>query len=88
MNKTVSEIELSESIFGLKIFPDLLHQYIRYQNAKNRQGSHKTKTRSEIKGKYTIDSAELIFDRNLLEISSSSHEKFLHILIGNFIIFS
>ena len=30
------------------------------------------KVRSEIKGKYTIDSAELIFDRNLLEISSSN----------------
>ena len=27
-----------------------MHQYIRYQNAKNRQGSHKTKTRSEVKG--------------------------------------
>ena len=51
MNKRVSEIELPESVFGLKIFPDLLHQYIRYQNAKNRQGSHKTKTRSEVKGR-------------------------------------
>ena len=30
------------------------------------------KVRSEIKGKYTVDSAELIFDRNLLEISSSN----------------
>ena len=51
MNKKVSEIELPESIFSLKVFPDLLHQYIRYQGAKNRQGSHKTKTRSEVSGR-------------------------------------
>ena len=50
MNKTVSEIELPDSIFKVKVFPDLLHQYIRYQNSKNRQGSHKTKSRSEVKG--------------------------------------
>ncbi len=50
MNKKVSEIDLPESVFGIKVFPDIMHQYIRYQNAKNRQGSHKTKTRSEVKG--------------------------------------
>ena len=42
LNKNVSEIELSDSIFGVTVFPDLIHQYIRYQNAKQRQGSHKT----------------------------------------------
>jgi large subunit ribosomal protein L4 len=31
--------------------PDIIHQYIRYQNAKSRQGSHKTKTRSEVSGR-------------------------------------
>jgi len=51
LNKNVSEIELSDSIFGIKVFPDLIHQYIRYQNAKSRQGSHKTKTRSEVNGR-------------------------------------
>ena len=51
INKEVSEIEIPESIFGIKVFPDILHQYIRYQNAKKRQGSHKTKTRSEVKGR-------------------------------------
>ena len=51
MNKNISQIEIPDSIFGIKVFPDLIHQYIRYQNAKSRQGSHKTKTRSEIKGK-------------------------------------
>ena len=50
MNKKVSEVELPDSIFCIKVFPDLLHQYIRYQGAKNRQGSHKTKSRSEVSG--------------------------------------
>ena len=50
MNKNISQIEIPDSIFGIKVFPDLMHQYIRYQNAKNRQGSHKTKTRSEVRG--------------------------------------
>ena len=50
-NKKVKAIELNESIFCLKTLPDLIHQYIRYQNAKSRQGSHKTKTRSEVSGR-------------------------------------
>ncbi len=37
--------------FGVKLLPDVIHQYIRYQNAKARQGTHKTKTRSEVKGR-------------------------------------
>ena len=51
LNKSVSEIDLPDSVFGIQVFPDLIHQYIRYQNAKSRQGSHKTKTRSEINGR-------------------------------------
>ena len=51
LNKNVSEIEISDSIFGIKVFPDIIHQYIRYQNAKSRQGTHKTKNRSEVKGR-------------------------------------
>ena len=50
-NKTVGNIDLETSVFGIKILPDLIHQYIRYQNAKSRQGSHKTKTRSEVNGR-------------------------------------
>jgi large subunit ribosomal protein L4 len=50
-NKNISEIEISDTIFGIKVFPDLIHQYIRYQNAKSRQGTHKTKTRSEVSGR-------------------------------------
>ena len=33
LNKNVSEIEISDSIFNIKVFPDLIDQYIRYQNA-------------------------------------------------------
>ena len=47
----VGNIDLDKNIFGLKTFPDIIHQYIRYQNAKSRQGSHKTKSRSEVRGK-------------------------------------
>ena len=50
-NKTVGNIELDSKIFGVKKLPDLIHQYVRYQNAKSRQGSHKTKTRSEVSGR-------------------------------------
>ena len=50
-NKSVGDIDLDSNIFGVKTFPDLIHQYIRYQNAKSRQGSHKTKSRSEVSGR-------------------------------------
>ena len=50
-NKTVGDIDLDEKIFGVKKMPDLIHQFIRYQNAKSRQGSHKTKSRSEVRGR-------------------------------------
>ena len=50
-NKKVKDLEINESIFFIKTFPDIIHQYIRYQNAKSRQGSHKTKSRSEVKGR-------------------------------------
>ena len=50
-NKSVGDIDLDTNIFGVKKLPDLIHQYIRYQNAKSRQGSHKTKSRSEVSGR-------------------------------------
>ena len=50
-NKTLGDISLDPTIFDINTFPDLIHQYIRYQNAKSRQGSHKTKSRSEVKGR-------------------------------------
>ena len=50
-NKSVGNVDLDSNIFGVKTLPDIIHQYIRYQNAKSRQGSHKTKTRSEVSGR-------------------------------------
>ena len=50
-NKSVGNIDLDKNIFGIKSLPDIIHQYIRFQNAKSRQGSHKTKTRSEVNGR-------------------------------------
>ena len=50
-NKAVTEIDLPDNIFNIAVFPDIIHQYIKYQNAKARQGSHHTKTRSEVNGR-------------------------------------
>ena len=50
-NNEVGSLDLDTKIFGLKTLPDIIHQYIRYQNANSRQGSHKTKTRSEVSGR-------------------------------------
>ncbi|MDC2992171.1 50S ribosomal protein L4 [Pelagibacteraceae bacterium] len=48
--KKIKDISLDDAVFGVKEFPDIIHQFIRFQNAKSRQGSHKTKSRSEVKG--------------------------------------
>ncbi len=50
-DNTLKEVDIDDKIFGIKFYPDIIHQYIRYQNAKSRQGSHKTKSRSEVKGR-------------------------------------
>jgi len=50
-NKKIKDIDINDSVWGVKVLPDIIHQYIRYQNAKSRQGSHKTKTRSEVNGR-------------------------------------
>ena len=42
-------IELSPAVFGQPLRSDLLHQVVRWQLAKRRQGTHKAKTRGEIK---------------------------------------
>ena len=49
-NKTVGEIELDETIFGLPLRTDLLHRMVGWQLSKRRAGTHKTKTISEISG--------------------------------------
>ena len=50
-NKKVKDFDIDPNVFGIKLFPDIIHQYIRYQNAKSRQGSHKVKSRSEVSGR-------------------------------------
>jgi large subunit ribosomal protein L4 len=42
-------IELSPAVFEQPVRSDILHQVVRWQLAKRRQGTHKTKTRGEIK---------------------------------------
>ena len=50
-NKKIKDIDIDDNIWGVKVLPDVIHQYIRYQNAKSRQGTHKTKSRSEVNGR-------------------------------------
>jgi large subunit ribosomal protein L4 len=45
---SAGSIELNEAIFGLEPRPDILARMVRYQLAKRRAGTHKTKDRSEI----------------------------------------
>jgi large subunit ribosomal protein L4 len=48
--KEVDSIELSDSIFGVKINEHLVHMAVLQQLANNRQGTQKAKTRSEVRG--------------------------------------
>jgi large subunit ribosomal protein L4 len=45
---SAGSIELNEAIFGLEPRPDILARMVRYQLAKRRAGTHKTKGRAEI----------------------------------------
>ena len=49
-NKDVGEIDLKDSIFALPARPDILHRIVRWQLARRQEGTHKTKTVSEIRG--------------------------------------
>jgi large subunit ribosomal protein L4 len=42
-------IELSPAVFEQPLRPDILHQVVRWQLARRRQGTHKAKTRGEVK---------------------------------------
>ena len=48
--KRVGEIELADAVFGVAVRPDLMHRTVRWQLAKRRAGTHKTKAVSEIRG--------------------------------------
>ncbi len=47
---SVGEIELADEIFGVSLRPDLMQRMVRWQLAKRRAGTHKTKAVSEIRG--------------------------------------
>lgn len=49
-NQKVSEIELPDDIFAEPRYDRLLHEVVRYQRAKARQGTHATKNRSAVSG--------------------------------------
>jgi len=48
--KKVGDVELLDSIFGIKPRSDILHRVVTWQRAKARAGTHATKTVSDIKG--------------------------------------
>jgi len=48
--KEVGELELDDAVFGTEVKPHLFWETVRWQMAKRRSGSHKTKGRSEVSG--------------------------------------
>jgi large subunit ribosomal protein L4 len=46
----VDEIELEERVFGAPVRPDLMHEVVLMYLAGQRQGTHKVKGRSEVRG--------------------------------------
>ena len=48
--KKVDQVDLPDEIFNVEIKSDILHQVVRWQLAKKRQGNASTKTRSEVRG--------------------------------------
>lgn len=49
-NKSAGEITLSDDVFALPIRNDILQRMVRYQLAKRRAGTHKTKNMAEVRG--------------------------------------
>jgi large subunit ribosomal protein L4 len=48
--KVVGSVELSDSVFGAEVNDTLIYELIKSANANLRQGTHKTKGRSEVSG--------------------------------------
>ena len=46
----IEQIELSDAVFGVEVNEHLVHLAVVQQNANNRQGTQKAKTRSEVSG--------------------------------------
>jgi large subunit ribosomal protein L4 len=49
-HEKVGELELDDAVFGVPVREHLLYAAVRYQRAKARAGTHKTKMRSEVRG--------------------------------------
>lgn len=49
-NKAVGEIEVADTVFGRPVRRSLLHEAVVHHQASLRRGTHKTKTKSEVKG--------------------------------------
>jgi len=49
-NETVGAVDLDDAIFGVEVRRDLLARVVNWQLAKRRAGTHKTKTRAEVRG--------------------------------------
>ncbi|MFA5592769.1 MAG: 50S ribosomal protein L4 [Micavibrio sp.] len=47
-NKAAGDITLDESVFGVDVRTDILHQMVTYQLAKRRAGTHATQSRGDI----------------------------------------
>ncbi len=48
--KQVGDIELNESVFGVEVRPDVMHEVVVNYLANQRQGTQSTKTRTEVRG--------------------------------------
>lgn len=48
-NKSAGEITLDDTVFGVEVNDSLVHEMVKYQLAKRQAGTHKTKTRAEVK---------------------------------------
>jgi large subunit ribosomal protein L4 len=49
-NQKVSEVELSDDVFGAEVNENLLYEAVRHYQAGGRAGTHKTKVRREVSG--------------------------------------
>ena len=48
--KNVGQMDLPDAVFGAKVNPNLLHETVRWYQASQRAGTHKTKGRGEVSG--------------------------------------
>lgn len=48
--KVIGQVDLSDEVFGAEINDHIVYEYIKAANANLRQGTHKTKGRSEVRG--------------------------------------